>query len=284
MRRLVTMLRVYYAYMAEYRAELFLWAMANLLPFIMMGLWMQAVQGDAGIAGGGAGATSGVTSGGGGGGFGFTPVMIARYFIVLFIVRQLTIVWVIWEFEDMVVRGRLSPYLLQPQDPVWRLVTMHLSEQAARVPFAVALVVIALALYPQAFFVPSAANLGLAVLAVYAAFVVRFLMQYTVAMLCFWFERAAGIEQLMFLPYLFLSGSIAPLDAFPPAVRTVALWTPFPYLLYFPVRLLMGLDTPAGHISLLRGFGMLTLWLAGLALLNRWAWSRGVRHYSAMGA
>jgi ABC-2 type transport system permease protein len=38
-------LLVYYAYMMEYRAELFLWALSGSLPLILMGVWYQAAQG-----------------------------------------------------------------------------------------------------------------------------------------------------------------------------------------------------------------------------------------------
>ena len=39
-----TLLFTYYAYMLEYRAELFLWALSGALPFILMGVWMQAAE------------------------------------------------------------------------------------------------------------------------------------------------------------------------------------------------------------------------------------------------
>ncbi|MGL5078234.1 MAG: multidrug ABC transporter permease, partial [Waterburya sp.] len=35
-------LTAYYAYMLEYRAEIFLWALSNSLPIILMGVWIQA--------------------------------------------------------------------------------------------------------------------------------------------------------------------------------------------------------------------------------------------------
>ncbi len=42
-----TLTSVYYAYMVEYRAELILWVLAGSLPFILMGVWIQAANGDA---------------------------------------------------------------------------------------------------------------------------------------------------------------------------------------------------------------------------------------------
>jgi ABC-2 type transport system permease protein len=45
-RKAQTFLSVYYAYMLEYRAELFLWALSGTLPLILMGVWTKASQGD----------------------------------------------------------------------------------------------------------------------------------------------------------------------------------------------------------------------------------------------
>ena len=72
---------------------------------------------------------------------------------------------------------------------------------------------------------------------------------------------------------------VAPLELFPDAVRAVVLWTPFPYLVYFPASLLVSLPVNLGQ-------GLLTvvLWGAGFLALNRWLWRRGLRQYSGMGA
>lgn len=251
-------LSTYYAYMVEYRAELLLWVLAGILPFILMGVWMQAAQG---------------------GRLGLSPLDFARYFLATFIARQFTVVWVIWEFEREVVEGRLSPRLLQPLDPVWHHFTSHLAERFARLPFALALVVLFFILYPQAFWVPSLSQFLLFLLAVHLAFALRFLIQYTFALFAFWIERAAAIEQFWFLLYLFLSGLIAPLEMFPPQVQAVVLWTPFPYMIHFPAALLVGLPVNLGQ-SFLVIFGWVALFLGW----NRWLWRQGLKHYSGMGA
>jgi ABC-2 type transport system permease protein len=251
-------LSVYYANMVEYRAELILWVLANSMPLIMMGVWMQAAQG---------------------GRFLLSAIDFGRYFISVFLIRQLTIVWVVWEFEKEVVEGRLSPKLLQPMDPVWHHIANHIAERFARMPFTVVLLVLFFALYPQSFWVPSAGEMALAIATIILAFILRFLIQYTFAMFAFWTERATAIEQFWFLFYLFLSGMIAPLDVYPEGVRAVILWTPFPYLIYFPASLLVGLPVNVGQ-----GLSVMVAWSALFWILNRWLWRRGLKHYSGMGA
>ena len=74
------------------------------------------------------------------------------------------------------------------------------------------------------------------------AFLVRFLLHWTFAMLSFWNERASAFERLLIVPYLFLSGLVAPLETFPEALRSIVFLTPYPYLLYFPAKILSGSD------------------------------------------
>ncbi len=266
LRRTRTLLSVSFAHMLEYRAELFLWMLASVMPFIMMGLWVSASSDESAN-------------------YALGPLEFARYFIAMFIVRQLTMIWVIWDFEWHVVEGRLSPYLLQPMDPVWRFIAGHVAERGARGPFVLVLLVLFFVLYPDAWWVPALRDVGLCVLAVVLAFLLRFMMQYTMAMGCFWVERASGMEAMTFALYMFLSGMVAPLEIFPPSVREIAMWTPFPYLVYFPSTLLVdSAGAAAGGLDIARGFAVLTGWLVVFTLLNRWLWRMGLKHYSAMGA
>jgi ABC-2 type transport system permease protein len=104
-----------YAHMLEYRAEIALWALSGVLPFIMLSVWS------------GSEARTGL---------GLDGVALDRYFLSAYLVRQFTVVWVVYAFEEDALLGRLSPYLLQPLHPLWRYVAAHLGEQLTRLPFA----------------------------------------------------------------------------------------------------------------------------------------------------
>jgi len=253
-----TLFLTYYAYMLEYRAELFIWLLSNSLPFILMGAWLKASEN---------------------GSFGLTSLEFIRYFLAVFIVRQFNIVWVIWDFEKELISGQLSHRLLQPIDPFWHHLLHHIAERWARIPMLVVLVVLFFLLYPQSFWIPSLSTGLLTILIVAIAFLLRFLIQYTFAMLAFWTERASAIEQIWFLFYTFLSGVIAPLEVFPPLVRDIAMWTPFPYMVYFPSAILVG-----NSVNIWQGIGVMAGWMGIAFLINRWLWRKGIKQYSGMGA
>lgn len=258
LRKTLTLLTVYYAYMVEYRAELLFWVLSGSLPMILLGVWTEAadqVQ------------------------LQLSTIEFARYFLAVFVVRQLTLVWVIWEFEKEVSQGNLSFALLQPIDPVWRHFAGHVSERVARLPFTFILVALFFLLYPEAFWLPSLPQALLCLFVTAIAFGMRFLMQYTFAMAAFWVEKASAIEQTWFLFYIFLSGYIAPLETFPPLMREIALLTPFPYVIYFPAAIAIGLP-----VRLWEGLIVMTFWSVLFFFLNRYFWRKGLRHYSGMGA
>ena len=66
-----------YAHMLEYRAEIALWALSGVLPFIMLSVWS------------GSDARSGL---------GLDGVALDRYFLSAFLVRQFSVVWVVYAF------------------------------------------------------------------------------------------------------------------------------------------------------------------------------------------
>ncbi len=257
---------VHYAEMLTYRAEIALWAVATMQPLIMMGVWAGAGES---------------------GKFAFNQVDVYRYFIVVFLIRQVTIVWTIHHFEYLIVTGRLSPMLLQPIDPSIRFIFMHLGEQWTRLPFAAAIIGLFLYLYPEAItggadgavWWPGVWNILLAVIVCYFAFILRFYMQYALCMAAFWHERVAAMDAVIYLPYMFLSGLIFPFEALPEFVREVLLWTPFPYMVWFPAALVVH-----GEAPILRGFLTMAGWTIFFYGLSRWLWHKGLKHYSAMGA
>ncbi len=258
MHKLGTLLSVQLAQMIEYRAEIFFWVLTGSLPLILMGVWLKASAS---------------------GNFSLNTIQIARYFFAVFVVRQLTSIWVIWEFEREVLEGILSFRLLQPIDPIWHHVCRHWAEKITRFPILVLLTVLFFSLYPQTFWVPTLTQWLQGIIAMVFAFILYFLIQYTFALFAFWTERASAIQDLWFLFYIFLSGIVAPLDMFPESIRQIVLLTPFPYGVYFPAAALTGIGLP-----FFRSLLIMSLWIVGIGLINRWVWRLGLKQYSGMGA
>ena len=257
LRKFLVLVEVYYQYMLEYRSEIFFWMLSGILPFILMGIWIKLAE-------------VGVLE--------MEGVDFARYFLGVFITQELVGVWVIWEFEFSVLNGFLSPLLLKPYDPMWYYVGMHIGERLAKLPFMLAIVLVFFTLYPQAFWIPNPFYVMIYLILVSIVFILRFMIQYTLSFLAFWTERISQIDGIIFSIYIFLSGYFAPLEVFPQWARDLAYLTPFPYMIYLPVNVLLGKGID------LRGILVLLLWTTIFTILNRVFWRLSIRKYSAMGA
>ena len=196
-----------------------------------------------------------------------------------FFVRQFSVVWVVFSFEEDSLMGKVSPYLIQPLNPFFRYFAQHLAEQITRLPFALIIAFIFFIINPESVWIPNLATLFLSAISTFLSFLIQFLIQSIIACFCFWTEKASSIERLLFIPTLFLSGLLAPVASFPYYVKSWIYFTPFPYLIDFPANLLSGNTTNASG-----GLSMQILWIILLFPIFKKVWSEGTKKYTAMGS
>ena len=247
-----------YALMLEYRAEITLWALSGVLPLIMLGLWIGSNSFQSYL---------------------FSRNEIIKYFISVFIVRQFTAVWVMISFEEDILEGKLSPILLQPIHPFWRYFFSHIAEQFSRLPIVIMMLLPLFIVFDKAFPIPSLPRLLLSIISIFLAFLLRFLLHWNFSILCFWNERASSLERLLLIPYIFLSGLVAPIESFPQIIQKLAFLSPFPYFISYPAKIIsqQPLDFNIYFISIF-------IWLISLVLSSTYLWNKGVKKYSGMGS
>ena len=254
-----------FASMVQYRASLFIWMIAQVLePLVYLIVWSTVANGP--TAGGSVG--------------GYTAQGFAAYYLALMLVNQVTYTWVMWEYEYRVRQGGLSFALLKPVHPIHSDISDNLSSKLITLPIlAVVAVGLALIFHPTAAMTVWAALAFLPALVL--AFLVRFLLEWTLALAAFWTTRVSAINQVYFVLMLFLAGQIAPLSLFPGWLQVVADILPFRWMLGFPVELVLGKLTPA---QALEGLAAQAAWVMLSLVLVRLVWRAGVRVYSAVGA
>ena len=247
-----------YALMLEYRAEIALWAISGVLPLIMLGLWIGSNSFHSYL---------------------FTKNEIIKYFISVFIVRQFTAVWVMISFEEDLVEGKLSPFLLQPIHPFWRYLFSHIAEQFSRLPIVIMILIPLFLVFNNSFPIPSFQRVVLSFGTIFLAFLLRFLLHWNFSILCFWNEKASSLERLLLIPYIFLSGLVAPIETFPPVIQKLTLLTPFPYFISYPAKIISG-----QFLDLNIYFTSIFSWFVCLVFTSRFLWNKGVKKYSGMGS
>ena len=108
----------------------------------------------------------------------------------------------------------------------------------------------------------------------------QFFISYAMAMLAFWLLEISTFIFILFAFEYLASGHLFPLALLPAPLFHVLLFTPFPYLLYFPISIYMG---QAAGADLWSGLAAQAGWVALAFLFARFMWSRGVKKYSAFG-
>ena len=256
--KILTLLKVQYSNMLEYRVEIALWAISGIIPFFMLNIWTNNNLNES---------------------INISNTMLSRYFLSAFFIRQFSVVWVVFTFEEDTLLGKVSPYLIQPLNPFFRYFAQHIAEQITRFPFALIIAFLFFLFNPESIWMPNFRILSLSLISTFLSFLIQFLIQSIVACLCFWTEKASSIERLLFIPTLFLSGLLAPVTSFPEYVKSWIYFTPFPYLINFPANLLSGNPT-----NVMGGFSMQVFWVLLLFPLFRKIWSEGTKKYTAMGS
>jgi ABC-2 type transport system permease protein len=254
---------VWFAHMSAYRAEIVIWILTGSLPLIMLAVWI----GKAAASGGAVGD--------------YTPQRFAAYFLSAWFSQQMVVAWVSWELDFQIRQGQLSPKLLRPLDPFWEHVAAHVTERLVRLPFMIAVVAAGLFLVPGTQLTPDWQHVLAYFLSINLAFLIRFLIAYSIGLMAFWWEQAVALDELYFVVAAFLTGSFAPLDLYPASARAIIEWLPFPYIIFYPVQILNGALSWA---ETGRVIGVQLLWLLVFILLRGLLWRRGLRRYGAMGA
>lgn len=264
------MLSIYWAYLKtslawqfQYRVAMAIYMLGRLIePTVYLVVWITVADARGGEVGG------------------YGPADFAAYYIVLMVVNQFTFTWIMHEYQYRIRSGTLSAVLLKPIHPI------H-SDLADNVGYKLITLVV---LVPAAAFLywlfdpvfHTTAQLFLVFLfAMALAYLLRFLLEWSLALVSFWTTRNEAFNQMYFLLGLFLSGRIAPLDLLPGWLRTVADVTPFKWAVAFPVELFLGRLTDA---EITRGLMIQGVWLLVGVVLHRIVWWRGIRKYSAVGA
>jgi ABC-2 type transport system permease protein len=258
-----TLWRIDLAVQLQYRAEMVIW-LINLVvqPVIYLVVWITVAQAQGGEVGG------------------FTSADFAAYYIALMVVNHLTFTWIMFEFEYRIRSGAFSPLLLQPLHPIHRDIATN-----AAYKFLTLVVIVPMTALLALVFEPDFRLEGWAVAAfvpsLVLAFLVRFFVEWSLALAAFWTTRVGALNQVYFAALLFLTGRMAPLELMPGWVQTMAAISPFRWMVAFPVELFLGRLTQEEAAQGLLAQAAWFLLSLGLVSL---VWRQGAKQYSAVGS
>ncbi|MCA9972579.1 MAG: ABC-2 family transporter protein [Anaerolineales bacterium] len=247
----------------QYRAAVVIWLIGLVIePVVYLVVWTNVARASGGTVNG------------------FTESTFAAYFIVSMITNHLTFTWHFWEYDYRIREGLLSPMLLRPLHPIHADFAENLSYKVITL-IVVVPTTVALTLAFQPDLVLTTRVILAYVPALVLAFSVQFLWGWALAMAAFWTTRISAIIRMYFLGKLFLAGQLAPLALLPLPLQVLASWTPYRWMLSFPVEVLLG-RVPAADVWW--GLAAQAAWTALGIVAVRLVWRAGIKRYAAFGA
>ncbi len=211
---------------------------------------------------------------------GYDAGEFAAYYIVLMVVNMWTFTWIMHEMGYRVQHGELSAMLLKPIHPIHSDIADNIGYKTLTLCVLIPSVVVLGLLFNPTFEFETK-NALLFVVALILAYVLRFFVEWALALVAFWTTRNEAVNQMYYFFGLFLSGRIAPLDLLPGWTRAAADALPFKWSVAFPVELALGRLERA---QITHGFTMQVVWvIIGFAIVKL-VWRRGIRKYSAVGS
>lgn len=124
-----------------------------------------------------------------------------------------------------------------------------------------------------------------AALSLALAFLMMFLVNYSVGLLSFWLTRTDGLRALVRFARDLLAGTFVPLTLFPPLVQKVMLFLPFQFIGYAPVRVVLGRYELGGvTLSLPAVVGCQAVAVAAMWVVSGLLYRAGIRRYTGVGA
>jgi len=111
-----------------------------------------------------------------------------------------------------------------------------------------------------------------------------FYLNLLISFLGFWSTEVWAPRFIFFILISILSGSFFPLDVLPKKLFSLIILTPFPYLFFLPVKMIVSPQTLINKINFNFLMIMSIFWSIILFFLSRFLWQKGLRSFSFWGS
>lgn len=215
--------------------------------------------------------------------FGYSKERMLTYVFGLLIVKAFVLSSRTVDVAGEISRGDLSNYLVKPINYFHYWLTRDLSSKALNLSFAaVEVVVLYILLKPPFFIQTDIVFLFAFAVSVCLAIYLYFLITFIISSIPFWIPEAAWGAHFLFTVVMmeFLTGALFPLDILPESFLKILNLTPFPYLVFYPLKIYLG-EAETGMIFY--GVFISLIWVIILRFVLAKVWSKGMKAYQAYG-
>jgi ABC-2 type transport system permease protein len=210
---------------------------------------------------------------------GFSRSDFMTYYALLIIINQLTYPISHWTIGDAIFEGTFSTWLLRPLHPVYEAISTDIAGKIVTIPFVMVFVLI-IVLILRIDFDITISNIGIGIISLVMALILRFILGYTLALLALYTQKLTSVLTVNNTLTLLLAGQIMPTALLPDLVRDIAMYLPYRYVIGFPIELILG---KLGQTEITGGIVIQATWIAVILVLQWIVWRNGLKRFSAVG-
>lgn len=213
--------------------------------------------------------------------FGYTKEAIFTYILGTAFMRSMVLSSRSVDVAGEIHSGRLTNFLIRPVSYISWWLTRDISDKLVNLIFVfVELSLIYYFLRPPLFIQSNPTFVVLAIFVSFLALILYFYLSFLLSMVAFWVIEVWAPRFLAMVIVEFLSGGTFPIDILPAPVVLFLKATPFPYLIFFPLKIYLG-QVPITQIFL--GITVMLFWMVIVWWSVQIVWQKGLRVYSAEG-
>lgn len=213
--------------------------------------------------------------------FGYSQSFMLTYILGTSILSSVILSTKTHEIGENIYKGDLSIYLIRPINYFVYWFSRDIGDKLFNIFFAtVELAILFFILKPPIFLQTDSVYLMFTLFATALAVILYFLFGCLLGMIGFWSPEVWAPRFILFILLQFFAGSLFPLDILPKPLYDVFALTPFPYLLYFPLKIYLG-QLP--FFTIYQGLLIATVWIFIIALFLQYIWRKGLYLYTAVG-
>ena len=215
--------------------------------------------------------------------FGYDKTKILTYAFALIIIRAIVFSSRSVDVAGQIANGELTNLLLKPVNYFKYWLTRDVSSKVLNLVFGFfETVILVLILKPNIFIQTNGIYLAAFLVSIVIAMFIYFNLTMITSFVPFWVPELSWGAQFLMIAIVveFMSGSYFPLDVFPNVVFQILRFTPFPYLVFIPIKIYLGnFDYQMIIQSLIIGVA----WSVALWKITNYVWKKGLLVYDSVG-
>lgn len=260
-----TYLKAQWQMFLEYRGDIFIFTLDGIIaPLVGLAVWLSVSASNINLA--------------------LSSTDLITYFLMVFLVSTSTSAWGAYFISQDIRTGDFSKYLTKPFGMAEDYAIRNIAEKLHKLTFIIFVNIFLVLIFYNSFHLInihySFVSISLFIVALLIGSAIYFLMDITIGVCSFWFMDTDFMRGLHSIARDFLSGKIMPLILMPSFLSGIILFSPYRYVVSFPVEIFLNKLTTG---QIIMGFGIEIFWFLTFLFLYKILYALGVKNYQGNG-